>query len=379
VRFILLEFKAAAFPMKIHVIFNPRFDKNNIEGVMFKKTLLLIFILTTLLSVLSACGTGVLQEDSPAAGLEEGSDSQLLSEESAVPDLPTSEPTASAPDLPTPEPTASAAPSNWISEKDGMEMIYIPAGEFLMGWEGLDATTDIGPGPYPDFLEHTVYLDDYWIDKYEVTNEQYQGCVSEGFCKPCKQNNIPPQGTDYFTESAFADYPVVNVSWFMARDYCEWVGRRMLTEAEWEKAARGTDGRKYPWGNAKYLEDYANICDVNCPIAKKGDIANASFDDGFAGPAPVGSFPAGSSPYGVMDMAGNVWEWTSTASEPYPYDANDGREAQYDIPDGAKWPERILRGGPWNDGYAYQRSSFRYRAVGIYWNFNMGIRCAYSE
>jgi len=339
-----------------------------------KKALLLFFILTALLSILSACEPGGLQEQPPAVDMEEGGSSTPATEESTAPDLPTPEPTAA-----DPEPAASAAPSNRTSDKDGMEMIYIPAGEFLMGWKGLDATVDVGPGPYPDFLEHTVYLDDYWIDKYAVTNGQYQLCVAEGICRPGMQNNIPPQGTGYFTDTAFTDYPIVNVSWYMARDYCEWVGRRLPTEAEWEKAARGTDGRKYPWGNEKYSEEYANICDVNCPLAKKGDISNPSFDDGFAGPAPVGSFPAGVSPYGLMDMAGNVWEWTSTASELYPYDANDGREAQYDIADGEKWPERILRGGPWNDGLWYQRSSYRYRAVAIYSNFNMGLRCAYSE
>ena len=338
---------------------------------MLKKALLKIFILTVLLSVLGACGSGGLQE--------EGSSSQAVPEEITIPDLPTPEPSATAPDLATLEPTEVAALANRTSEKDGMEMIYIPAGEFLMGWGGSDATVDVGPGPYPDFLVHTIFLDDYWIDNHEVTNGQYQICVAEGACRPCKQNNIPPQGTDYFTEAVYADYPVVNVSWYMARDYCEWTGGRLPTEAEWEKAARGTDGLKYPWGNEKYSEEYANICDVNCPAARKGDISNPNFDDGFAGPAPVGSFPAGASPYGLLDMAGNVWEWTSSASELYPYDANDGRESQYDIPDGEKWPERILRGGPWNDGYWYQRSSYRYRAVGVYLNFNMGIRCAYSE
>lgn len=336
-----------------------------------KKALLKTFIFTALLSVLSACGSGGLQE--------EGSSSQAVSDEIIVPDLPAPEPSVTIPDLPTLEPTEVTTFANRISEKDGMEMIYIQAGEFLMGWGGSDATVDVGPGPYPDFLVHTIFLDDYWIDKHEVTNGQYQICVAEGVCRPCKQNNIPPQGIDYFTEAVYADYPVVNVSWYMARDYCEWTGRRLPTEAEWEKAARGTDGRKYPWGNEKYSEEYANICDVNCPAAKKGDISNPNFDDGFAGPAPVGSFPAGASPYGLLDMAGNVWEWTSSASELYPYDANDGREAQYDIVDGEKWPERILRGGPWNDGYWYQRSSYRYRAVGVYLNFNMGIRCAYSE
>ena len=346
---------------------------------MIKKLSLLILLISALLTILTACSAVGLNEDSQMVGITEDINSQQVEEENAPLEASVQEPSTTTPEVPTPEPTTSTNSTNWTSEKDGMEMIYIPAGEFEMGWEGMDATIDVWPGPYPDFLVHTVYLDDYWIDKYEVTNGQYQKCVADGFCRPCLQNNIPPQGTDYFTEAEFADYPVVNVSWYMARDYCEWAGKRMPTEAEWEKAARGTDGRKYPWGNEDYAENYANICDVDCPIAKKGDISNPSFNDGFAGPAPVGSFPDGSSPYGVMDMAGNVWEWTSTAAEPYPYDADDGREAQYDIQDGAKWPERILRGGPWNDGIAYQRSSYRYRAVAIYWNFNMGIRCAYSE
>lgn len=308
----------------------------------------------------------------------ESKDSGNLSEEGILSVTPTREATATR-TLPTEIPSTPTPEFERISEKDGMPQIYIPAGEFIMGWEGTDATLEVLPGPFPDFLEHTVYLDGYWMDKFAVTNEQYQKCVTEGACRPCAQNNIPPQGVAYFTEPEYANYPVVNVSWYMARDYCSWAERRLPTEAEWEKAARGTDGAKYPWGDEKYSEDKANICDVNCPPAKKGEIGNTSFNDGYAGPAPVGSFPAGASPYGLMDMAGNIWEWTSTAAEFYPYDARDGREDLYEIADGEKWPERILRGGPWSNGIGYQRSSFRYRAVAIYWNFNMGIRCAASD
>ena len=344
---------------------------------MFKNKFLLIVIVLMLLSIglpifLSACSYGITTTEEVAAKNKDLiASTQPAPTETATPEPPSPQPTIAQ--------TQPAHPSNRVSDRDQMEMIYIPAGEFTIGWEGIDATVNVLPGPYPDFLVHKIYLDNYWIDKYEVTNRQYQMCVAESACRPCNQNNIPPQGKDYFTEAAYANYPVINVSWYMARDYCEWAGRRLPTEAEWEKAARGTDGRKYPWGNNKYTQEYANICDVNCPPARKGDIANTNFNDEFAGPAPGGSFPAGISPYGVMDMAGNVWEWTSTAANPYPYDANDGRESQYDIADGAKWPERILRGGPWNDGVWYQRSSFRYRAVAIYWNFNMGIRCAVSE
>jgi len=270
-------------------------------------------------------------------------------------------------------------PSNFISDVDDMELVYVPAGEFIMGCTGTSCTVDVWPGPFPDNLEHTVILDGYWIDIHPVTIGQYNQCIESGSCRPYKQNNIPPQGLAYFTDPEYYDYPVVNVSWYSARDYCEWAGRRLPTEAEWEKAARGTDGQKYPWGNDPYMETYGNICDKGCPSSKKGDVSNPQFDDGYRGLSPVGNYPDGASPYGALDMMGNVWEWTSTASLFYPYDANDEREAQYDIADGEKWPERILRGGPWTNGLAYQRSSFRYRAVAIYWNMNMGFRCAVSE
>jgi len=335
-----------------------------------KKGLWLAFL--SILLIAGCDNLNVLNGEKDDAVMENISKTADTPKQASVSNTQTPALTTENPNTPTPK-------GERVSEKDGMPQMYIPAGEFTMGWEGSDATLDVLPGPFPDFLEHTVYLDGYWMDKYAVTNGQYQQCVAEGICRPCAQNNIPPQGIAYFTEPEFANYPVVNVSWYMARDYCQWAGRRLPTEAEWEKAARGTDGRKYPWGNEPYSEDKANICDVNCPPAKKGEIGNTSFDDGYAGPAPVGSYPAGASPYGLMDMAGNIWEWTSTAAEIYPYDASDGREDLYDVADGEKWPERILRGGPWSNGIGYQRSSFRYRAVAIYWNFNMGIRCASSE
>lgn len=303
-------------------------------------------------------------------------------EMSTTPVSPIPTPTAEPIDFPLP--TAPSEPATPIDDpitigSDGMELVFIPGGEFTMGWLGIDATIENGPGPTADFMIFPIFVGDFWIDKFEITNKQYKLCVEAGGCQPFHQNNLTPYGLDYFTDPIYDNYPVVNVSWYMARDYCQWAGRRLLTEAEWERAARGDDGRKYPWGDQLYAENLANICDKDCPISKRGDIGNPNFNDGYPGPAPVGSYPDGASPYGVMDMAGNVWEWTSSAADPYPYDPEDGRESQYDIQDGSKWPERILRGGPWNGGYAYIRSSLRYRAVAIYWNNNMGIRCAQSN
>ncbi|MDP3185115.1 MAG: formylglycine-generating enzyme family protein, partial [Anaerolineales bacterium] len=141
------------------------------------------------------------------------------------------------------------------------------------------------------------------------------------------------------------------------------------TEAEWEKAARGTDGGKYPWGNEPLSGERANFCDINCTRS----FANYLYNDGYALTAPVGSYPAGASPYGAMDMTGNVWEWTGTLIRPYPYDSADGRE------DLDASGERAWRGGPWSNGVWWMRSTVRYRSVPTYWWYNLGFRCASSE
>ena len=105
---------------------------------------------------------------------------------------------------------------------------------------------------YPEVPQHTVFLEGFWMDKFEVTTGQFAKCVAAGACKPAGEINNPVfAGLEYYTSSEYSKYPIINVNWFQARAYCSWVGRRLPTEAEWEKAARGTDGRKYPWGNDK--------------------------------------------------------------------------------------------------------------------------------
>jgi serine/threonine-protein kinase len=228
---------------------------------------------------------------------------------------------------------------------------------------------------YPEVPTHNVTLDAFWIDKFEVTTGQYLKCVEAGACEAAAQNNAIFAGADYYTSPDYANYPVINVTWYKARAYCEWAGRRLPTEAEWEKAARGTDGRKYTWGNDPVSSEVANLCDKYCTAR----YPNPKFNDGFPETAPVGSFPKGASPYGVMDMAGNVWEWTSSIPNPYPYVVTDGREADQDVAYDSKWPERVWRGGTWTNGYSWLRASLRYRSVANYWNNNLGFRCASSD
>lgn len=263
----------------------------------------------------------------------------------------------------------STIETNRISDIDGMEQIYIPAGDFLMGTNDIEAKREITGGrAYPEIPQFTYFLDSFWIDKYEVTNKQYHECMDAGVCtEPHRVGSYTYP--DYFTNPVYDDYPVVWVTWFQATDYCEWVDRRLPTEAEWEKAARGTDGRKYPWGNEPYTADKANICDVNCTRTH----SLIEFDDGYPDLAPVGSFPAGAGPYGALDMAGNAWEWNSTEIRDYPYDANDGREdpGGIDI-------ERGWRGSSWANGLWWLRSSVRYHALDFYSWYVLGFRCASS-
>lgn len=168
-------------------------------------------------------------------------------------------------------------------------MVQVPAGEFAMGSDENDYEKPI----------HTVYLDAFSIDKYEVTNAQYKQCVDAGKCSPPSEPGSFSR-TWYYGVPMYNNYPVVRVSWEDAKRYCEWVGKRLPTEAEWEKAARGTDGRLYPWGNT------FNASKANSSEGKKGDTT------------AVGSYPAGASPYGALDMVGNVEEWVADWVDDYP-------------------------------------------------------------
>jgi len=256
------------------------------------------------------------------------------------------------------------------AEIDGMVQIRIPAGEFAMGTNDPLAQHALqGNGvAFPEVPENLVTLDAYWIDKFEVSNGQYKKCVDAGVCKPPFVDYTLTYNK-YYGNPEFDNYPVVFVNYFAAKTYCEWAGRRLPTEAEWEKAARGTDKRKYPWGNEEINGKQGNFCDVDCPRTH----ANPGFDDGYAGTAPVGSYPEYASAYGAMDMAGNVWEWTSTIPKVYPYDANDGREEQDTS------SQRVWRGGSWVNGYWYMRATARYRSVPIYVIYSLGFRCAESD
>jgi eukaryotic-like serine/threonine-protein kinase len=239
---------------------------------------------------------------------------QLLG--STVSQTPTILPT-STPDIPT-------------SPADGMRLVYVPAGEFTMG--SMDGDIDEKP-------VRTIYLDAFWIDKTEVTQSMYAKCTSDG----CKEPACGYQGDNY---------PVVCVDWKSANAYCEWAGRRLPTEFEWEKAARGTDNRIYPWGDEP----------ASCEYAVMDDLMGSGNGCGQNFAWEVGSKPDGISPNGALDMGGNVAEWVADWD---PYAVN-----------GAGY---VLRGG----GYLSIPSAVRVskREV-LHWPVNnykgLGFRCAVS-
>ena len=206
---------------------------------------------------------------------------------------------------------------------------------------------------------HTVYLDAFYIDKYEVTNALYKSCVDANACAFPKFFNSNLR-TTYYGDARYDQYPVIGVTWDMAKTYCAWRGARLLTEAEWEKAARGTDGRTYPWGEG-IDQSRANY--------------NNNNDPNYAGDtSKVDAYPNGASPYGVFDMAGNVWEWMADI-----YDANYYASLTLPIanPLGpASGAYRVVKGGSWDSNGYDLRSARRNWIDPSKANIYIGFRCA---
>ncbi len=196
-------------------------------------------------------------------------------------------------------------------------MVFVPGGPFFMGCNAsvdTECDDDEKPGK-------TVDVGSFWIDKTEVTAAAYKRCADAGSCSstglsmPFYDDKEQPEFAEFCTwqKPGRENHPINCVDWNQAVAYCASVGKRLPTEPEWEKAARGTDGRKYPWGNAGYGSSgkVANIADESAKRRFANWTIAAGYDDGYVGTAPVGSFPAGASPYGALDMIGNVFEWTA--------------------------------------------------------------------
>ena len=264
---------------------------------------------------------------------------------------------STAPPTPRRIPTDLRAGTVW-KWSDGSAMVYVPAGAFWMGNDESDPDTN--PDEWP---QHQVYLDAFWIDRTEVTNGQYRRCVKDGGCSLPSDTGAYFYG-DYYGESQYDDYPVINVDWAQANAFCAWASKRLPTEAEWEKAARGTDKRVYPWGNT--FDGSLVNSDANATFAS----SKRAWDDGYASTAPVGSYEGGASPYGAWDMVGNVHEWTSSLDRAYPYDATDGRE------DPEARGQRIVRGCSLGCDQLGLRTAFRDRESPTFFKIDLGFRCA---
>jgi iron(II)-dependent oxidoreductase len=222
-------------------------------------------------------------------------------------------------------PTAPEAGDVWLSPKNSKEMVYVSAGEFLRGSREWEGDSDERP-------QREVCLDAYWMDKTEVTNAEYRRfCEATGHKK-----------SNYWRDSRYSQplQPVVGVSWGDASAYAKWAGKRLPTEAEWEKAARGEDGRKYPWGNEEPSSRHCNM---------RGS------GEGHEYAAPVGSFPTGTSSYGCLDMAGSVWEWCADRYDEDYYSSAPSRNPKG--PDSGE--NRVVRGGSWNNDSDFGRCANR--------------------
>lgn len=247
----------------------------------------------------------------------------------------------------------------WTSPVDGMVLVYVPAGEFMMGAREGDEQAE------PDEMPmRTVSLNAFWIDRTEVTNAMFAKFLTakgneKWYEAESPDAKISVLGPEWVVKKGFEDHPVTEVTWFGANAYCEWVGRRLPTEAQWEKAARGTDGRIFPWGNTQ----------PNCSLANYWT-GSQSCTDG--GPAPVGSYQGGASPYNVWDMAGNVWEWVADWYSDVFYKSAPGENPTGPGSGSAK----VMRGGSFESGPRTLRTSDRASDEPGVGRYRLGFRCA---
>ena len=242
-----------------------------------------------------------------------------------------------------------AAPRVAAAEPKQAPMVEVAAGPFLMG--SVKADKDALKRERP---QRRIELSGFWIDAREVKNAHYEACVAAKACKGARQ--VGGTTARYYAGTRKPEQPVVGVTLRDAKAYCAWVGRRLPTEPEWEKAARGGDGRLYPWGNERPTCERANF-------TKCGGVAK-----------PVGSHPTGVSPYGALDMAGNAIEWTSTTYKGTALKTMPDK----DPPDPKRGGWRTIRGGSWGSYSSQTRSAFRRAWDPRNAGHTVGFRCASS-
>jgi formylglycine-generating enzyme required for sulfatase activity len=317
-----------------------------------------------LVLALAGCGATAAPVETPTA------------QSQPAPPPPSAVPPAPPPSaVPPPSASAAAPPQAPPPEPPAPEgMLAVPGGSFVMGADD--------EGEQDERPAHSVTVAAFWLDRTEVTNAAYLECVKAGVCRMYREDVAQSMKAGPERKFRGPTQPVVGVSWQDAKTYCEWRGKRLPTEAEWERAARDGDGRRFPWGNDRPVPGHHGCF--------QGVADGAT--------APVGSYPDGAGPYGHLDLAGNVWEWLADAYDPYAYrrptadrgipgsceeilaTQNELRQQQQQGFTGTN-PiptvcERVLRGGAFNYHVPGLRSSNRVHHPGTWRILVAGIRCA---
>jgi formylglycine-generating enzyme required for sulfatase activity len=227
----------------------------------------------------------------------------------------------------------------WVTGRDGSVLVYVPGGEYLLG------SDDLSECEQP---VHRAILNAFWIGKYPVTNEQYASYLKA---------NPKVEKPEFWDDKRFNQpwQPVVGVSWQDANGYCGWAGLQLPSEAQWEAAARGLEGRRFPWGSEEPTPEHAN------------------FDGREGQTTPVGASPKGAGPFGTLDQAGNLWEWCEDIWDPSAYGKRDGKRDP--LSTAGEAAIRCLRGGSWYHPAKFLAAAYRYRDRGSYRLGLIGFRC----